>query len=186
MTAVWPSTPWTSRTPILATYQKIFPSLFQPASAIPPNLRAHFRYPEDFFTIQAQMYRTYHMDNPEVFYNREDVWRFPMQVYESEPVMMEPYHTIMRLPQAQQEEFIQIMPFTPVNKDNMVAWLAGRSDGEGYGTLLQYEFPKQELVYGPSQIEARIDQTPGDFPAADPLEPGRLAGDPRGSAGDSH
>jgi uncharacterized membrane protein (UPF0182 family) len=146
--------------PILATYQKIFPSLFQPASAIPPNLRAHFRYPEDFFTIQAQMYRTYHMDNPEVFYNREDVWRFPMQVYESEPVMMEPYHTIMRLPQAQQEEFIQIMPFTPVNKDNMVAWLAGRSDGEGYGTLLQYEFPKQELVYGPSQIEARIDQTP--------------------------
>ena len=146
--------------PILATYQKIFPSLFQPASAIPPDLRAHFRYPQDLFTMQAQMYRTYHMGNPEVFYNREDVWRFPMQVYESEPEMMEPYHTIMRLPEAQQEEFIQIMPFTPVNKDNMVAWLAGRSDGEGYGTLLQYEFPKQELVYGPSQIEARIDQTP--------------------------
>lgn len=146
--------------PILTTYQKIFPQLFQPASAIPAAVRSHFRYPQDLFTIQAQMYRTYHMDNPEEFYNREDVWRFPMQVYEGEQVMMEPYHTIMRLPQARQEEFIQIMPFTPVNKDNMVAWLAGRSDGDAYGSLLQYEFPKQQLIYGPSQIEARIDQTP--------------------------
>lgn len=146
--------------PILATYQKIFPDLFQGADTIPESVQQHIRYPHDLFTIQSQMYRTYHMGNPEVFYNREDVWRFPLQVYEEEQVQMEPYYTIMRLPEAETEEFIAIMPFTPVNKDNMVAWLSARSDGGEYGKLLLYEFPKQQLVYGPSQIEARIDQTP--------------------------
>jgi uncharacterized membrane protein (UPF0182 family) len=146
--------------PILATYRKIFPKLFRPNAEIPETLWAHLRYPQDLFTIQAQMYRTYHMANPEVFYNREDLWRFPMQIYEGEPEMMQPYHTIMRLPNRGDEEFIQIMPFTPINKDNMVAWLAGQSDGTSYGSLVHYEFPKQQLVYGPNQIEARIDQTP--------------------------
>jgi uncharacterized membrane protein (UPF0182 family) len=146
--------------PILATYQKIFPDLFLAADTMPESVRSHIRYPHDLFTIQSQMYRTYHMGNPEVFYNREDLWRFPVQVYEQEQVQMEPYHTIMRLPEADQEEFIAIMPFTPVNKDNMVAWLAARSDEDEYGNLLLYTFPKQQLVYGPSQIEARIDQTP--------------------------
>lgn len=146
--------------PILATYQKIFPGLFQSASETPEEVRDHYRYPIDLFTIQAQMYRTYHMADPEVFYNREDLWRFPTQVYEQEQIRVEPYYVIMRLPGAEAEEFIQILPFTPINKDNMVSWMAGRSDDEHYGNLLLYEFPKQQLVYGPSQIEARIDQTP--------------------------
>lgn len=146
--------------PVLNTYRQIFPDLFEPMQAVPDNIRAHFRYPLGFFKVQAQMYRAYHMANPEVFYNREDLWRFPIQIYEGEQVQMEPYYIIMRLPQETQEEFIQISPFTPINKDNMVAWLAGRSDGDQYGKLLLYEFPKQQLVYGPSQIEARIDQTP--------------------------
>ncbi|MGF1458948.1 MAG: UPF0182 family protein [Leptolyngbyaceae cyanobacterium] len=146
--------------PILATYQKIFPGLFQSAANTPPTVQAHFRYPQDLFALQAQMYRTYHMADPEVFYNREDLWRFPTQVYEGEQVRMEPYFVIMKLPGADVEEFIQIIPFTPINKDNMVAWMAGRSDDDNYGKLLLYEFPKQELVFGPSQIEARIDQTP--------------------------
>ncbi|HEY9736932.1 MAG TPA: UPF0182 family protein [Trichocoleus sp.] len=150
--------------PVLATYQRIFPNLFEPATAIPEAVQAHLRYPQDLFKVQAQMYRAYHMANPEVFYNREDLWRFPNQTYEGNQVVMQPYHVIMRLPnldtQASGPEFIQILPFTPANKDNMVAWMAGRSDGDNYGRLLLYEFPKQELVYGPSQIEARIDQTP--------------------------
>ena len=146
--------------PVLATYRKIFPTLFESRDAIPPEIQAHFRYPRDFFTMQAQMYQAYHMVNPEVFYNREDLWRFPFQNYEGNEVLMWPYYTIMRLPDASQEEFLSILPFTPNNKDNMVAWMTARSDGEGYGKLLLYEFPKQELVYGPSQIEARIDQTP--------------------------
>ena len=146
--------------PVLATYRKIFPTLFESSDAIPAEIQAHFRYPRDFFTIQAQMYQAYHMVNPEVFYNREDLWNFPFQKYEDDRILMRPYYAIMRLPAASREEFIMILPFTPNNKDNMVAWMTARSDGEGYGKLLLYEFPKQELVYGPSQIEARIDQTP--------------------------
>ncbi|MDB9528633.1 UPF0182 family protein [Oscillatoria sp. CS-180] len=146
--------------PILATYRKIFPDLFQPANETPDMVRQHFRYPHDLFTLQAHMYRTYHMGDPEVFYNREDVWRFPTQVYEEDQIRMEPYYLIMRLPDAEREEFMLILPFTPINKDNMVSWMAGRSDGDNYGRLQLYEFPKQQLVYGPSQIEARIDQTP--------------------------
>lgn len=146
--------------PVLATYRKIFPSLFEPLENASPTLRSHFRYPHNLFKIQAQIYREYHMANPEVFYNREDLWRLPTQLYEGNPVVMEPYYAIMRLPQTPKEEFIQILPFTPANKDNMVSWLAGRSDAENYGKLLLYEFPKQQLTYGPSQIEAFINQTP--------------------------
>jgi uncharacterized membrane protein (UPF0182 family) len=146
--------------PILATYQKIFPGLFLPGATMPTNYRQHLRYPHDFFTIQAQMYRAYHMENPEVFYNREDLWRFPERQEEEATVPMQPYYIIMRLPDFNGAEFLQILPFTPANKDNMIAWMAGGSDGENYGRLLLYEFPKQELIYGPSQIEARIDQTP--------------------------
>ncbi|NET30435.1 MAG: UPF0182 family protein [Cyanothece sp. SIO1E1] len=146
--------------PVLATYRKIFPDLFQPSDTIPPEVRAHFRYPLDLFKVQSQMYLSYHMGNPEVFYNREDLWRFPTEIYEGNSQLTEPYYVIMRLPEGETEEFILILPFTPVNKDNMIAWMAARSDGANYGKLLLYEFPKQELVYGPSQIEARIDQTP--------------------------
>jgi hypothetical protein len=146
--------------PVLATYRKIFPNLFEPYAAIAPQLKAHFRYPLDLFKIQAQMYLSYHMSDPEVFYNREDLWRFPLEIYEGNEQMVEPYYVIMRLPGEAREEFLLILPFTPVNKDNMIAWMAARSNGSDYGKLLLYEFPKQKLVFGPRQIEARIDQTP--------------------------
>jgi uncharacterized membrane protein (UPF0182 family) len=146
--------------PVLDTYRQIFPDLFISGEAMPDSYRQHLRYPHDFFTVQAQMYRTYHMENPEVFYNREDLWRFPERQQEDVTVPMQPYYIIMRLPDFNGAEFIQILPFTPANKDNMIAWMAGGSDGDNYGRLLLYEFPKQKLVYGPSQIEARIDQTP--------------------------
>ncbi|NEO85818.1 MAG: UPF0182 family protein [Spirulina sp. SIO3F2] len=146
--------------PLLRVYQQIFPSVFANAPEIPDQVRAHFRYPSGLFSIQALMYREYHMTNPEVFYNQEDLWRFPKQLYEDQEEVMQPYYVIMRLPDSEQEEFLLILPFTPGNKDNMVAWLAARCDGENYGTALLYEFPKQELIYGPKQIEARIDQTP--------------------------
>ena len=146
--------------PVLATYKKIFPNLFTSKAKISPQIKAHFRYPLDLFKIQAQMYLAYHMSNPQVFYNREDLWRFPTTVYEGKQEIMEPYYLIMRLPGEPQEEFVLISPFTPVNKDNMIAWMTARSDGENYGKLLLYKFPKQELVYGPSQIVARVDQTP--------------------------
>ncbi|MEM8637268.1 MAG: UPF0182 family protein [Cyanobacteria bacterium P01_G01_bin.54] len=146
--------------PLIQAYQEIFPSLFTNATEIPDPIRAHFRYPVGLFSIQAQMYLAYHMTNPEVFYNQEDLWRLPMQLYEDKEEQMRPYYVIMRLPDSEQEEFLLILPFTPVNKDNMVAWLAARCDGENYGTALLYDFPKQELIYGPQQIEARIDQTP--------------------------
>ncbi|MGB3492566.1 MAG: UPF0182 family protein [Elainellaceae cyanobacterium] len=146
--------------PILDTYKKIFPTLFAGRETVPPQVQRHFRYPLDLFRAQSQMYLTYHMSNPDVFYNREDVWRFPNEIYEDRPQLVEPYYVIMRLPQVETEEFILILPFTPVSKDNMIAWFSARSDGENYGKLLLYEFPKQELVYGPSQIEARINQNP--------------------------
>ncbi|MBD1875424.1 UPF0182 family protein [Nodosilinea sp. FACHB-131] len=146
--------------PLLATYSQIFPSLFKPIEDLPADYREHLRYPQDIFTVQAQMYRAYHMENPEVFYNREDLWRFPEHGEEDEVEPMEPYYVIMKLPQLEGEEFMQILPFTPANRDNMIAWMAGGSDGDNYGRLLLYEFPKQELVFGPTQVEARISQTP--------------------------
>ena len=146
--------------PVLATYQNIFPNLFRPSEQMPASYRKHLRYPQDIFTIQAQMYRAYHMENPEVFYNREDLWRFPEHSQDGSIQTMAPYYVIMKLPKLEREEFLQILPFTPANRDNMIAWLAGGSDGDNYGRLLLYEFPKQELVFGPSQIEARISQTP--------------------------
>ena len=146
--------------PLLQTYAQIFPNLLQPEDTIPANLKAHFRFPLDLFKIQAQMYRAYHMNDPEVFYNREDLWQFPVQTFEGNQQLMNPYYVTMRLPGETQTEFILILPFTPTNKDNMIAWMAARSTGAEYGKLLLYEFPKQKLVYGPSQIEARIDQEP--------------------------
>lgn len=146
--------------PLLQTFHKIFPNLFQASDTVPPQVKAHFRYPLDLFKIQAQMYLSYHMNNSEVFYNQEDLWRFPKQVDNGTEQSIEPYYTTMRLPQEQGEEFVLILPFTPVNKDNMVAWMAARSDGKNYGKLVVYEFPKQKLVYGPKQVKARIDQSP--------------------------
>ena len=146
--------------PLIQTYQKIFPNLFTSMLDVSPELKSHFRYPLDLFKIQSQMYLDYHMSNPEVFYNQEDLWQYATETYEGNPQLVEPYYTIMRLPDEERVEFVLILPFTPVNKDNMIAWMAARSDGGNYGRLLLYEFPKQELIYGPSQIEARINQTP--------------------------
>ena len=146
--------------PVLNTYRRIFPHLFTPKVETPEAVRAHFRYPEDLFRIQANAYQAYHMDDPEAFYNREDLWSLPRQTYEGDEGVMEPYYVIMQLPGEERLGFILIQPFTPANKDNMTAWMAARSNGDRYGELLLYQFPKKQLVYGPRQIEARIDQDP--------------------------
>lgn len=146
--------------PIVATWQKIFPGLFQPLSAMPANLRSHIRYPVDFFSIQSERLMTYHMTEPQVFYNREDQWQIPNEVYGNQPKLVEPYYLITSLPSVLFEEFILLLPYTPKQRTNLVAWLAARSDGDNYGKLLLYEFPKQQLIYGTEQIEARINQDP--------------------------
>lgn len=144
--------------PIVQSYQKIFPELFKPLEKMPEDLRAHIRYPEDLFTIQSQMYATYHMRDPQVFYNKEDLLSIPRQTVSGTEREMAPYYTIMRLPGETKEEFVLLLPFTPNNRDNMRAWLAARSDPPHYGKLIALDFPKAKLVYGPKQIDARIEQ----------------------------
>jgi uncharacterized membrane protein (UPF0182 family) len=150
--------------PIIATYSRIFPSLFKPFAAMPPDLQTHVRYPEDLFYIQALQYRAYHMDAPEVFYNREDLWQFPREPTAPDDIdgggetRMAPYYIMMRLPGETRTEFFLMLPMTPSQRENMIAWLAARSDLPEYGKLIVYEFPKEKLVYGPFQIEARINQ----------------------------
>ena len=143
---------------LIQTYQAIFPTLFVPAEQMPESLQVHLRYPEDMFNIQASKYQTYHMRDARVFYNKEDLWAVPKEIYRATEQPMEPYYIIMRLPDEEKEEFLLMLPFTPVNKNNTIGWLAARCDGENYGTLLAYHFPKEKLVYGPSQIENRIQQ----------------------------
>lgn len=147
--------------PIVATYRRIFPDLFKPFTAMPADLQKHVRYPEDLFLIQAQLYRAYHMDAPEVFYNREDLWQFPRQPNGSDDAVdskMAPYYINMRLPGEKRTEFVLMLPMVPSQRENMIAWLAARCDPRDYGKLIVYEFPKDKLVYGPFQIEALINQ----------------------------
>jgi uncharacterized membrane protein (UPF0182 family) len=147
--------------PLIQTYAAIFPDLFTPLTAMPADLRAHLRYPEDLFRWQADMYLTYHMQNPTVFYNREDVWSVPFERFGDNRVPVAPYYTIMRLPNEQHDEFLIMLPLSPGgSRDNMIAWLAARSDEPNYGKLLVYKYPKDKLVYGPFQVETRIDQDP--------------------------
>ena len=146
--------------PIITSLATIFPGLFKPLDAMPPALLSHLRYPVDLFNTQSERLLTYHMSDPQVFYNREDLWQVPTEIYGSKPRQVEPYYLIMKLPRGQSEEFILLLPFTPRERPNLIAWLAARSDGEEYGKLLLYEFPKQQLVYGQEQIEARINQDP--------------------------
>lgn len=143
---------------LIRTYQAIFPELFIADGQMPESLRVHLRYPEDMFNIQASVYQSYHMRDARVFYNKEDLWAVPNELYFGGERSMEPYYIIMRLPDEEKEEFLLMLPFTPVNKNNTIGWLAARSDGENYGKLLVYLFPKEKLVYGPSQIENRIGQ----------------------------
>lgn len=144
--------------PVVATYRRIFPGLFKPFAAMPADLQKHVRYPEDLFLIQAQLYRAYHMDAPEVFYNREDLWQFPRRPTDVDGAEMDPYYIIMRLPGETRAEFFLMLPMVPSQRQNMIAWLAARCDPPDYGKLIVYEFPKDKLVYGPFQIEARINQ----------------------------
>jgi uncharacterized membrane protein (UPF0182 family) len=146
--------------PLVQTYEKIFPTLFKPISDMPVFLRRHIRYPMDLFLIQGEMYKTFHMTNPQVFYNQEDLWSLPTEVYDKNEQPMLPYYIIMRLPNTKSEEFILMLPFTPSNKNNMVAWLCARCDGDNYGQLLEYSLSKEKLIYGPLQIDARINQKP--------------------------
>jgi len=144
--------------PIAATYAQIFPGMFKPLAEMPASLRAHVRYPEDIFALQSQVYATYHMTQPAVFYNREDQYEIPTVDDSNEGRAMQPYYTIMRLPGESEAEFIQMLPFTPRRRDNLAAWLVARSDGAHYGKMLAFEFPKQKLVFGPRQVVARISQ----------------------------
>jgi uncharacterized membrane protein (UPF0182 family) len=144
--------------PIIRSYGAIFPGVFAPLASMPDDLKFHMRYPQGMLTIQALMYRAYHMQDPQVFYNKEDLWSIPGKMSGGTEQEMEPYYTIMKLPEGVKEEFILMLPFTPSNKSNMSAWMAARCDAHHYGKLIVYNFPKQRLVYGPQQIEARIDQ----------------------------
>jgi uncharacterized membrane protein (UPF0182 family) len=149
---------------LIKTYQHIFPGLFKPLLAMPADLQQHIRYPEDLFLVQAQLYRTYHMDRAEVFYNREDLWQFPRQPADSDSLggrdaqRMAPYYMIMRLPGEARAEFVLMLPMVPSQRENMIAWLAARCDPPDYGKVVVYEFPKDKQVFGPFQIEARIQQ----------------------------
>jgi hypothetical protein len=145
--------------PLVLAYQKIFPGLLKPLTEMPEDLQSHLRYPQDLFNIQSHVFALYHMQDPQSFYNKEDLWNIPKKGDKD----MEPYYTIMRLPKTgktaeAREEFILLIPFTPAKRDNMAAWLAARSDPPHYGKLIVYLFPKQKLIYGPRQVDARIDQ----------------------------
>jgi uncharacterized membrane protein (UPF0182 family) len=146
--------------PLIQSYAAIYPTLFVPISQMPKSLRDHVRYPEDLYRVQALVFATYHMRQANVFYNKEDVWAIPEETFQGNKLPLEPYYVIMRLLGETDEEFLLMQPFTPATKNNLIAWMAARCDGERYGDLVVYKFPKQELIYGPLQIEARIDQDP--------------------------
>jgi len=144
--------------PIAQTYRKIFPDLLKPFEEMPDSLKNHIRYPKDLFKLQVETYTEYHMEDEQVFYNQEDRWQTPDELYGGSRGEMEPYYIILKLPEEAKEEFLLMIPFTPSQKDNMIGWLAARSDLPNYGNLIVYKLPKEKLVYGPMQIEARVDQ----------------------------
>jgi hypothetical protein len=146
--------------PLIRAYRAAFPAIYRPMSEMPAALRRHVRYPRDLFDIQADKYRRYHMRDPRVFYNQEDVWEVAWEMYRGNKRPVQSYYITMRLPDSEEAEFILMLPFTPRGRRNMVAWLAARCDGDNYGELIAFLFPKQKHVYGPQQVEARIDQNP--------------------------
>lgn len=146
--------------PVAATYAKVFPSLFKDASEMPEFLRAHLRYPEDIYAVQAEMLRTYHMTDPDSFFQKEDLWDWPVEVLDGTAQPIEPYYVLMQLPNNDKLDFVQILPFVPAKRDNMIAWMAARSDPEDYGQKTVYEFGRETTIFGPKQIEGRIDQDP--------------------------
>jgi uncharacterized protein len=144
--------------PLAQTIAKMFPGLLRPLDTMPEDLRTRLRYPQQIFAIQASMFATYHMVNPAVFYNREDQWEVPTFDVGGQPQSMHPYYTIMKLPGESGPEYIQMLPFTPRQKDNLAAWMVARSDGPNYGQLSVFQFPKQTVIFGPKQVAARISQ----------------------------
>ncbi len=146
--------------PLMKTYRKVFPELFKDFSELDEDLRSHIRYPVDLMKIQARIYSIYHMTDPKVFYSKEDAWSLPNEIYESSEMEMEPYYIIMKLSGEEKEEFLLMLPFTPASKGNMIGWMAVRCDGENYGKMIVYKFPKDKLIFGPMQIEARVNQDP--------------------------
>jgi uncharacterized membrane protein (UPF0182 family) len=146
--------------PIIRAYAGIFPDLLTPLSQMPAGLRSHLRYPEDMFLAQVNTYRTYHITDPGVLYNREDIWNIPTEIFEGGEAPVQPYYVIMRIPGEATEEFALILPLTPARRANTIAWVAARSDEANYGKLLAFRFPTDSLVFGPRQVESRIDQDP--------------------------
>ncbi len=152
--------------PIIQTYSLIYPGVFRPLTEMPTSLQAHLRYPESIFSLQTAVYSTYHMDDPQIFYNKEDQWEIPMIASEGDKLSssvipaMQPRHIIMKLPKEDKEEYVLMLPFTPRAKDNLSAWMIARNDGTDYGKLMVYSFPKDKLVFGPKQIIGRINQDP--------------------------
>lgn len=144
--------------PLIQTYARVFPTLFRPMEEMPGGLRQHVRYPEGIFNLQALVHSTYHMTQPAIFYNKEDQWEVPAIDLAGESHRMQPYYTMMKIPGETNAEFIQMLPFTPRRRDNLASWMVARSDGENYGKLLVFQFPKQKLVFGPRQVVARINQ----------------------------
>ncbi len=144
--------------PILEAYRRAFPGLFRNLDQLSPDLKAHLRYPEDLFAIQADMYRTFHMTTPQVYYNREDLWVLPQEEYAGALLPMRPYYILMKLPGSNRLEYLLMTAFTPQNRDNMVGWMAAKCDFPEYGKMVVYRLPKDKLIYGPMQIEAMIDQ----------------------------
>ncbi len=150
---------WDDADPIIQTYARIFPQLFVPQSEMPPSLQSHVRYPQDFFRIQAEKYIRYHMQEPQNFYTNEDLWAVAEEKLgqDDQLYQVEPYYVIMKLPGEEKEEFLLLLPYTPNERQNLIGWLAARSDGENYGRLIAFNFPKDRQIDGPAQIEARID-----------------------------
>jgi uncharacterized protein len=148
------------RDPIIRTNARIFPGIFRPMDQMPEGLRAHIRYPSDIYRVQMGLYTIYHMDDPEEFYHREDQWQIPTMQTPAAQARELPFmrRIIMRLPGEEEAEFIYMTPFTPREKDNLTAWVVARNDGEHYGRLMEYRFPRQSLVFGPRQIVSRINQ----------------------------
>lgn len=143
-----------TKDPVIDVYKNIFPGMFKTIDDMPTDLKEHIRFPRDLFKVQAAMYGTYHMEDPKVFYNKEDLWEIPVHSDKK----IEPYYLIMKLPEEKKEEYVLLMPYTPAKRDNLAAWLAARCDGEHYGRLVVYTFPRDRLIFGPRQIDARIDQ----------------------------
>ena len=150
---------WDTSDPIVQTYREIFPDLFTDGESMPDSLREHVRYPQDLFTIQAEKFIRYHMRDAQDFYNNEDLWAFPNEKFGQGETLqvVEPYYVIMKLPGEEREEFVQLLPYTPSQRQNLIGWLAARSDGENYGKLVAFNFPKDRQIDGPEQVEARID-----------------------------